>query len=137
MLLEEALAAVGVSPQIAVETAAREAIVPLVLAGAGAALLPARLADEATRRGAVSRRARPAITRKVGSHPPSGAPLGSGPRIPRTRYDRDRPGASLKPRARADEGARSLDRLIRSANHDENHGDDERDLSDRHASRQI
>ena len=66
MLLEEALAAVGVSPQIAVQTAAREAIVPLVLAGAGAALLPARLADEATRRGAVSRRARPAITRKVG-----------------------------------------------------------------------
>ena len=48
------------------ETAAREAIVSLVLAGAGAALLPARLADEATRRGAVSRRARPAITRMVG-----------------------------------------------------------------------
>ena len=66
MLLEQALAAVGVTPRIAVQTAAREAIVPLVLAGAGAALLPAALADEARRRGAVVRRARPAITRTVG-----------------------------------------------------------------------
>ncbi len=66
ILLEQALAAVGVTPQIAVQTAAREAIVPLVLAGAGAALLPAPLAEEALRRGAITRRARPAITRKVG-----------------------------------------------------------------------
>ena len=66
ILLEQALAAVGVMPQIAVQTAAREAIVPLVLAGAGAALLPARLAEEAQRRGAIARRARPVITRKVG-----------------------------------------------------------------------
>ena len=54
------------TPQIAVQTAAREAIVPLVFAGAGAALLPAALAHEASRRGAVVRRARPAITRTVG-----------------------------------------------------------------------
>ena len=66
MLLEQALAAVGVTPQIAVQTAAREAIVPLVLAGAGAALLPAPLAHEAARRGAIVRPARPAITRTVG-----------------------------------------------------------------------
>lgn len=66
MLLEQALAAVGVTPQIAVQTAAREAIVPLVLAGAGAALLPASLAAEARRRGATVRSARPAITRSVG-----------------------------------------------------------------------
>ena len=66
-LLEQALAAVGVSPQIAVETAAREAIVPLVLAGAGAALLPAPLAREAERRGAVARAARPRILRRIGS----------------------------------------------------------------------
>jgi DNA-binding transcriptional LysR family regulator len=66
MLLEQALGAVGVVPRIAVETAAREAIVPLVLAGAGAALLPAPLADEAQRRGAVVRAARPAITRQIG-----------------------------------------------------------------------
>lgn len=66
MLLEQALAAVGVTPQIAVQSAAREAIVPLVLAGAGAALLPAPLAEEAQRRGATIRRARPRITRAVG-----------------------------------------------------------------------
>lgn len=66
MLLEQALAAVGVTPQIAVQTAAREAIVPLVLAGAGAALLPAPLAEEAHRRGATVRSARPRITRTVG-----------------------------------------------------------------------
>ena len=66
ILLEQALAAVGVTPQIAVQIAAREAIVPLVLAGAGAALLPAPLAREAQRRGALVRGARPAITRTVG-----------------------------------------------------------------------
>jgi len=65
-LLEQSLAAVGVAPTIAVETAAREAIVPLVLAGAGAALLPAPLAREAERRGAVVRGARPAIRRRIG-----------------------------------------------------------------------
>jgi DNA-binding transcriptional LysR family regulator len=66
MLLEQALAAVGVTPQIAVETSAREAIVPLVLAGAGAALLPAPLARDAGDRGAVVRPSRPAITRQIG-----------------------------------------------------------------------
>ena len=66
MLLEQALATVGVTPQIAVQTAAREAIIPLVLAGAGAALLPAPLAREAQRRGATVRSARPRITRTVG-----------------------------------------------------------------------
>jgi DNA-binding transcriptional LysR family regulator len=62
----QALDAVGVTPQIAVEVAAREAIVPLVLAGAGAALLPTSLAQPAERRGAIIRGAQPAITRKVG-----------------------------------------------------------------------
>jgi len=66
ILLEQALSAVGVAPNIAVQTGAREAIVPLVLAGAGAALLPAPLAREARRRGAVVRTARPKITRTVG-----------------------------------------------------------------------
>jgi DNA-binding transcriptional LysR family regulator len=66
MLLEQALAQVGATPRVAVETAAREAIVPLVLAGAGAALLPAPLAREAQRRGATVRGARPKITRTVG-----------------------------------------------------------------------
>jgi DNA-binding transcriptional LysR family regulator len=66
ILLEQAFTAVGVTPQIAVQTASREAIVPLVLAGAGAALLPAPLAREAGRRGAVVRGATPAITRPIG-----------------------------------------------------------------------
>jgi DNA-binding transcriptional LysR family regulator len=66
ILLEQALAAVGVTPQIAVQTAAREAIIPLVLAGAGAALLPAPLAREAHRRGAVVRAANPKIIRPIG-----------------------------------------------------------------------
>jgi LysR family carnitine catabolism transcriptional activator len=66
MLLEQALEAVGVTPRIAVEAGAREAIVPLVLAGAGAALLPAPLAREAGRRGAVVRAARPSIVRRIG-----------------------------------------------------------------------
>jgi DNA-binding transcriptional LysR family regulator len=66
ILLEQALQAVGVTPRIAVETDAREAIVPLVLAGAGAALLPAPLAREAGRRGAIVRGARPRIVRRIG-----------------------------------------------------------------------
>ncbi len=66
MLLEQALEAVGVTPRIAVELDAREALVPLVLAGAGAALLPAPLAHEAGRRGAVVRAARPRIVRRHG-----------------------------------------------------------------------
>jgi LysR family transcriptional regulator, carnitine catabolism transcriptional activator len=66
ILLEQALAAVGVIPQIAVETAAREATIPLVLAGAGTALLPAPLARDAERRGAVVRPAVPPISRPIG-----------------------------------------------------------------------
>jgi LysR family transcriptional regulator, carnitine catabolism transcriptional activator len=66
ILLEQALQAVGVTPLIAVETDSREAIVPLVLAGAGAALLPAPLAHEAGRRGALVRGARPRIVRRIG-----------------------------------------------------------------------
>jgi LysR family transcriptional regulator, carnitine catabolism transcriptional activator len=66
ILLEQALEAIGVTPRIAVETAAREALVPLVLAGAGAALLPVSLAEEARRRGAVVRPASPRVTRPIG-----------------------------------------------------------------------
>lgn len=66
LLLEQAFAAVGVTPSVAVETDSREAIVPLVLAGAGAALLPAPLAREAQRRGAAVRPADPPIARRIG-----------------------------------------------------------------------
>lgn len=66
ILLDQALEAAGVVPTIAVETDAREAIVALVLAGAGSALLPAPLAFEAQRRGARLRAARPRIARHIG-----------------------------------------------------------------------
>ncbi|HVU76623.1 MAG TPA: LysR family transcriptional regulator [Gaiellaceae bacterium] len=65
-LLDEAFASAGIEPSIAVETAAREATVPLVLAGAGTALLPASIAADARRRGAVVRRPEPAISRQIG-----------------------------------------------------------------------
>ena len=66
ILLEQALAEAGVEARIAVETAAREATIPLVLGGAGAALLPATLAADARRRGATVRPPKPPITREIG-----------------------------------------------------------------------
>jgi LysR family transcriptional regulator, carnitine catabolism transcriptional activator len=50
--LDDACAAAGVTPDIAVVTAQREAIVPLVVAGAGATMLPAPLAQNARALGA-------------------------------------------------------------------------------------
>jgi len=64
-LLDEAFDAAGVTPRIAVVTAQRDAILPLVLAGAGAALVPEPLAQEAVRLGATLARPDPAITRRV------------------------------------------------------------------------
>ena len=52
-LLDAVLGDAGQRPKIAVETDQREAIVPLVLAGAGAALLPCSMATTAAARGAV------------------------------------------------------------------------------------
>jgi DNA-binding transcriptional LysR family regulator len=66
LLLEQAFAEAGLTPSVAVQISAREAIVPLVLAGAGAALLPAPIAEEAGRRGAIIRQAKPAIARRIG-----------------------------------------------------------------------
>jgi LysR family transcriptional regulator, carnitine catabolism transcriptional activator len=65
-LLERAVARAGAEPTIAVEINTREAMLPLVLAGAGTALLPASLAAEAAGRGAVVRPLRPALTRRIG-----------------------------------------------------------------------
>ncbi len=65
-LLDEAFSGAGLDPTIAVETDHRETIVPLVLAGAGAALLPRPLADQAERDGAIIRKIAPAISRRVG-----------------------------------------------------------------------
>jgi DNA-binding transcriptional LysR family regulator len=63
--LDAAMAASGATVQIAVETAQREAIVPLVLAGAGAALVAPGTAATAARLGARVVRPRPAISRSI------------------------------------------------------------------------
>jgi LysR family transcriptional regulator, carnitine catabolism transcriptional activator len=52
-LVDRELSRCGTTPRVAVETTHRAAIVPLVLAGAGATLLPPRLAEDAAARGAV------------------------------------------------------------------------------------
>ncbi len=65
-LVDEALAGLGVTPTIAVETDHREAIAPLVVAGAGVALLTRRLAESARALGAVVREITPRIGREVG-----------------------------------------------------------------------
>ncbi|HEY3186319.1 MAG TPA: LysR substrate-binding domain-containing protein [Solirubrobacteraceae bacterium] len=63
--LEDAFAEAGLTPQIAVETSQREAILPLVLAGAGATLYPRALADQAAALGATVAPLRPRLTRPV------------------------------------------------------------------------
>jgi DNA-binding transcriptional LysR family regulator len=64
-LLDDAFAAAGVTPAIAVETDQREALVPLVLAGAGATIVPRVMADTARRLGAVVAPLDPPITRAL------------------------------------------------------------------------
>lgn len=64
-LVEDALRRAGLAPSVAVESDHREAIVPLVLAGAGAALLPEPLARRAAEQGAVVAGLEPAVRRKV------------------------------------------------------------------------
>ncbi|MBX7161820.1 MAG: LysR family transcriptional regulator [Acidimicrobiia bacterium] len=64
--LDDACAAAGVEPEIVVETAQREALVPLVTAGAGAALLPEAQAAQAAAHGAVVARVAPVVARRVG-----------------------------------------------------------------------
>ncbi len=63
--LDDAFAASATPVLVAVETAQREAIVPLVLAGAGAALVPPGTAVTAARLGARVVRPRPAISRSI------------------------------------------------------------------------
>ena len=65
-LLDRALASAGVEPVIAVETSQREAIAPLVLAGAGTSFLPAGLAKSLGAQGAVVARLVPMLTRTIG-----------------------------------------------------------------------
>jgi DNA-binding transcriptional LysR family regulator len=65
-LVDAALARAAVAPVIAVETEQREALLPLVLAGAGTALLPRPLAELAAQQGAVVAELRPPLRRTVG-----------------------------------------------------------------------
>lgn len=64
-VLDEALRRAGVEVTVAVETEQREALVPLVLAGAGAAVLPTAVAESARRLGAVVRPLQPALSRRL------------------------------------------------------------------------
>ena len=64
-LVDEAFMAAGASPEVVVVTGQRDALLPLVLAGAGAALLPEPIAQQAASQGAVIARPSPAVTRTV------------------------------------------------------------------------
>jgi DNA-binding transcriptional LysR family regulator len=64
-LLDDACASAGVTPRIAVVTEQREAILPLVLAGAGATLAASPLAATAEQLGAVVAPLRPRVTRTI------------------------------------------------------------------------
>jgi len=64
-IVDRALAEVGVEAAVAVETEQRDAIVPLVLAGAGSAFVPATLGASAAAQGAVVTRTSPPVNRHV------------------------------------------------------------------------
>ena len=64
-LVDNALRDAGVTPLIAVETEQRDALVPLVLAGAGVAFVPHALADVAASQGAIVRATRPTLSRQI------------------------------------------------------------------------
>jgi LysR family carnitine catabolism transcriptional activator len=65
-LLDRTVARSGLEANVVVEISTREAIVPLVLAGAGTTLLPAPIALQAAAQGAVVRSMRPKLTRRIG-----------------------------------------------------------------------
>lgn len=65
-LLDAAFAAIGREPSIVVETEQREALVPLVLAGAGVALVPIGMSKAAAHQGAVVASIDPPLDRTIG-----------------------------------------------------------------------
>ena len=65
-LVDQALASAGVAAEYAVETGQREAIAPLVLAGAGTSFLPRAAAESFVERGIVVARLAPALVRAIG-----------------------------------------------------------------------
>ncbi|MBV8690572.1 MAG: LysR family transcriptional regulator [Actinobacteria bacterium] len=66
-VIDDAFAAAGLTARVAVEANARDAILPLVLAGAGASLLPRPLMQGAAAQGAVVSAVRPPVHRDVGA----------------------------------------------------------------------
>lgn len=64
--IDEAFAAAGLEPHVVVETDHREAIGPLVVAGAGVSILPRTAAEGALRLGAILRDITPPMVRRVG-----------------------------------------------------------------------
>ena len=65
-VVEVALAGLGLETEVAVEVAQREAIVPLVLAGAGIGFVPGAQAEAARAQGAVVWRPEPRLVRHIG-----------------------------------------------------------------------
>ena len=63
-VIEDTVGAQGTSPRVAVETAHQAMVVPLVLVGAGATLLPRSMARDAAERGAVVLPLRPRVVRR-------------------------------------------------------------------------
>ncbi|GAA4859456.1 LysR family transcriptional regulator [Saccharopolyspora rosea] len=63
-VIEDTVGAKGASPAVAVETAHQAMIVPLVLSGAGATLLPRTMAQDAAARGAAVLPLRPRVVRR-------------------------------------------------------------------------
>ena len=76
-VLDRALDAAGLQPTVAVETEIRDALIPLVLAGAGTAVVPPAIAQTAAAQGAAVRPLRPRLVRQVvvvhraGAHSPA------------------------------------------------------------------
>ncbi|MHA6798452.1 LysR family transcriptional regulator [Bounagaea algeriensis] len=62
-IIDNTVSSQGAPPRVSVETAHQAMIVPLVLAGAGATLLPKSMAEEAERNGAVVRPLHPRVVR--------------------------------------------------------------------------
>ncbi|WP_418060639.1 LysR family transcriptional regulator [Pimelobacter simplex] len=64
--IEQNLRAAGVEPRVVIEVPQRGAVIPMVLAGAGAALVSLRAAIDARHRGGVVRDVAPGLTRSIG-----------------------------------------------------------------------
>ena len=105
-LLDRALATAGVEPLIAVETSQREAIAPLVLAGAGTSFLPAGLAESLGRAG----RGRCPAGSDADAHDRPGAPSGAAHAgRPGVRGARPAPAEPAEPGVRAGATRRTRD----------------------------